>query len=169
MPEQPFTAFSRRQFLALAGGAAATHTTGLTQLLDAIPSVSAGPAASNTVVRHNVRFQVLSPMLVRMEYVPTGQFIDVPSVSVLNRSWPVCPFEVHDVEGWVEIATSQMRVRYKLDSGKFTPESLRVSWAEADKQHQWKPGDKDDKNLGGVPGLFDPSIPISETPGPLKS
>ena len=88
-----------------------------------------------------------------MEYAPAGDFVDALSVAVLNRSWPACPFEVHDLNGWVEISTSKMRLKYKLDSGNFGPENLGVSWKDAEKDHAWKPGDVDDKNLGGPKDL----------------
>ena len=100
----------------------------MVQLLQASTLQSSAAKASPVVVRGNARFQILSPSVVRMEYVPAGHFTDALSVAVVNRSWPACPFEVRDDDGWVEIVTSKMRVRYKLDSGKFTAENLTVRW-----------------------------------------
>jgi len=54
---------------------------------------------------------------------------------VLNRHWPACPFDMHGVDGRVEITTSKMRVKYKLDSGKFGAENLAVSWKDSGGDH----------------------------------
>jgi alpha-glucosidase (family GH31 glycosyl hydrolase) len=160
---------SRRNFLGMLGtaGAATIPPNPLVQLFgSSLSKLPVSPTA--TVVRGNARFQILSPTLVRMEYASPAQFVDAPSVSVPNRNWPACQFQARDVDGWLEITTDRQTIRYKLDSGKFTPENLAVSWSECDSKHEWKPGDNDDKNLGGVPGLFDPSVPVSVTPGALS-
>ena len=161
---------SRRSFLTMVGAASAmTLSRGrMVQLLQASTLQSSIAKASPVVVRGNGRFQILSPSVMRMEYVPTGHFIDAPSVAVLNRSWPACPFDVRDDNGWLEIATSGMRVRYKADSGKFTPENLAVRWKDPDGEHAWKPGDADDKNLGGVPEEIAWRRHPGNEPGPLS-
>src|SRR5208337_2112591 len=49
-----------------------------------------------------------------------------------------------------------------------TAQNLQVIWKEQDGEHTWKPGDKDDKNLGGVPGdIAARAVPGNET-GPLS-
>src|ERR1700681_1790169 len=147
--------FSRRNFLALMGltGAATIDSIALTRgMTSAVLHEAERMPHSPVVVRGNARFQILSPTVIRMEYAPSGYFIDALSVAVMNRSWPICPYTVHEKNGWVEIATNEMWVRYKLDSGKFAADNLAVSWTDVDGAHAWKPGDVDDKNLGGVPG-----------------
>ena len=42
--------------------------------------------ASATVVKGNVRFQTLSPSLLRMEYSPKTNFVHDASISVVGRS-----------------------------------------------------------------------------------
>src|ERR1035441_4678085 len=52
---------------------------------DACPHPGGAPA----FVQGHVRFQVLAPGLVRMEYSPSGAFVDARSVSMINRNdWP---------------------------------------------------------------------------------
>ena len=47
------------------------------------------PGAVPAFTRGHVRFQVLAPALVRLEYSPSGAFVDAPSVAVINRDdWP---------------------------------------------------------------------------------
>ena len=164
------TECSRRNFLALLGTASSVYgKTSPGTLLSTVTEERSSALPSAAVVRGNVRFQILSPTVMRMEYVPAGHFIDAPSVSLVNRNWPACPVQVHDAGGWVDITTNKMRVKYKLDSGKFEAGNLAVSWKDADGDRTWKPGDVDDKNLGGVPGDGGGTIkPPNEQPGALS-
>jgi glycosyl hydrolase family 31/uncharacterized protein DUF5110 len=124
--------------------------------------------AQESVVRADARFQVLSSGLVRLEYSRRRRFADAPSVAVLNRRWGRVEFRAKDSRGWLEISTSKMRVRYRLRSGAFTAKNLQISWSDRDGEHHWKPGDKDDKNLGGVPGDIALRIAPGNEPGPLS-
>jgi len=78
-----------------------------------------------------------------------GTSLMLLSVSVLNRGWPACPYTARDLNGWVEIATSEMLLKYKLESGAFTAENLTITWTDKAGAHAWKPGAVDDKNFGG--------------------
>lgn len=165
---------SRRSFLALAGAATVKVTrqvSGAPAALRPIPAPlfqSAEAASSSAVVRGNARFTILASGVVRMEYAPSGRFIDALSVSVLNRSWPACRFTARDVNGWVEIETSKMALRYKLESGAFTAENLILTWTDTAGTHAWKPGEVDDKNLGGVPGDIAARKAPGKEPGALS-
>jgi alpha-glucosidase (family GH31 glycosyl hydrolase) len=121
-----------------------------------------------SLIRGQARFQVLAPNLIRMEFSPAKRFIDAPSVSVVKRDWPPVPFQNREVNGWLEIDTGGMAVRYRLGSGPFKTDNLQVRWRDDQGEHDWKPGDKDDKNLGGVPGdIAERVVPGKET-GPLS-
>ena len=125
--------------------------------------------ASASVVRGNVRFQVLSPSLVRMEYSPTAKFVDDASVAVVGR-WRfagVAP-KTSEKDGWLTLSTAKMTVSYKLGSGPFSKDNLRIAWSDKSGEHAWKPGDPDAKNLGGVPGTMDGRSMVAVTePSPL--
>lgn len=146
---------SRRQFLAVTGTASLLDRTAVARAWPLVSPATPSSSVPPSVVRGPARFQVLSPMLIRLEYAPDQTFIDVPSVAVINRHWPACPYTVHDAKGWVDIATDRMRIRYRLDSGPFTAENLVVTWDDPAVTHTWKPGDVDDQNLGGVPQAAD--------------
>ena len=105
----------------------------------------------NTFLCGNVRFEVLSPTLVRMEYSPAGQFLDTPTFLALKRDWPEFKITVSEKNGWLIVETGKLELRYRLKSGKLSPENLLVSWSDGKSEQTWKPGDKDDKNLG-APG-----------------
>ena len=56
-------------------------------LATALLACSAGTAGGPTVVAGDARFQFLTASLVRMEYSPTGHFIDAPTAVVQKRDW----------------------------------------------------------------------------------
>ena len=89
------------------------------------PAFAAGGASS--IVRGNVRFQVLSPNLVRMEYSPTSHFVDDASMAVVGRdNWPGVAAQVEERDGWLNISTGKLTASYKLDSGPFSDANLRI-------------------------------------------
>ncbi len=124
-----------------------------------VPTRSVGadqPAPIPTFTHGPARFQVLDANLIRMEYSPTGAFVDAQSVSVINRKhWPQTPVQSRKVDGWLILTTEIFELRYKLDSGPFTNGNLRIQWKNGSGAHEWKPGDVDDRNLGGVPASLD--------------
>jgi len=132
-------------------------------------SCAAPHGRDRSVVDGSVRFQVLSPMLVRMEYSPGAKFVDEASVSVINRDdWPGAPFESKVKDGWLSVATGRMTVRYRVDSGPFAADNLAVTWRDEAGEHTWKPGDKDEANLGGLVGdIAHRTTPVLD-PGPLS-
>jgi hypothetical protein len=135
-------------------------------LFASIASLTTFAAAEpkNVVLRAGVRFEILSPAVIRMEYSRDQKFVDARSVAVQNRNWSGPEFHATDSAGWLEISTGQMKLRYRLGSGTFGPGNLLISWSDEQGDHHWKPGDKDDKNLGGVPGdIAERATPGKET------
>ena len=125
-------------------------------------------AKDRSVVNGNARFEVLSPTLVRMEYSPGLKFVDEPSVSVINRdNWSETPFTSGVADGWFSVKTDRMTVSYKVGSGPFSAENLTVSWRDGAQERKWKPGDKDERNLGGLIGDIAHRTEPVTTPGPL--
>ena len=118
--------------------------------------VQAFAADSHSVVSGNVRFQALSPELVRMEYSPKAHFTDEASVAVVGRgSFAGIAAATDEKDGWLNVSTEKMTVSYKLSSGPFSHDNLRIRWRDNTGEHSWRPGDKDDSNLGGVPATLD--------------
>jgi alpha-glucosidase (family GH31 glycosyl hydrolase) len=142
----------------------------VTLMLSCLP-LSTMFAADNPspLVRGNARFQVLSPTLVRMEYSSAAKFVDESSVAVVGRTdFPGVAPKTTEKDGWLTIATDRMTVSYKLGAGPFSKENLRIAWNDTSGDHSWKPGDEDDKNLGGVPGMLDNRSMVTVTDrGPL--
>lgn len=125
--------------------------------------------SSQSIVVSNARFQVLSESLVRMEYCESGGFVDAPTVSVLNRTdWPDVNFESEIADGWLHIRAMDLHLKYLMDSGMFSADNLRISWADGHDEHVWHPGDVDDANLGGVPPTMDGVAEFVTSPGALS-
>lgn len=83
-------------------------------------NMALGKAASReTVVEGDARFEVLSPELIRLEYSPTGHFLDTPTFNVLDRNFSATPFTTKVNNGWLELRTSKLLLRYRLGSGPF--------------------------------------------------
>lgn len=101
---------------------------------------AAGPAAAAaagppTFISGHARFQVLSPTLIRMEYAGNGSFTDAATFNVVGRADFVPPPVVGKVVGgWLRIDTDQVSVRYRVGSGPFTEDNLRVTLVNGDQK-----------------------------------
>lgn len=120
--------------------------------------------ATTSVTAGNARFEFLTPSLVRLEYSPSGAFIDAPTAVVQKRDWPALAVQRSEHDGWLSIATDEVIVRYQLRSGAFTAANLVVSWKDhSGAVHTWHPGQVDSRNLGGLTYSLDniskPNLP----------
>jgi len=113
----------------------------------------ADPAA--VVHRGDVRFTVLTPEMIRLEWSGDAQFEDRASLVFLNRKLPVPPF-TSGVEGDnLVIKTSALELRYRRDSGRFTPANLSIALQVGSRPVVWKPGTPDTGNLKGTTRTLD--------------
>lgn len=160
------------------------YITRLMGLLIAIQAISISPAmygdafqggaktkmnTNQTIISNNTRFQVLSESLIRMEYSPTTAFEDAPTVSVLNRDdWQDVGVKSQSSDGWLEINTDMMSLKYRIGSGSFNADNLIITWKGSDGVKSWHPGDKDDANLGGVLPTMDNITEFKDGPGALS-
>ncbi|WP_207534447.1 TIM-barrel domain-containing protein [Desertivirga arenae] len=102
----------------------------------------------------NARFTVLTPRLVRMEWEAGKDFDDHASFVVVNRRLPVPSFSQKRENGWLVINTSEIELSYKLGSGEFNAQNLKVRYLKADSVN-WTPGKKQKYNLGGTTRTLD--------------
>ena len=85
-----------------------------------------------TLVAGNARFEFLTPSLVRMEYSPSGTLRRCAH----GRGAEAGLAEGRQVQstrkdGWLIAATSDMTLRYRLQSGAFAAANLEVTWNDA--------------------------------------
>jgi len=125
---------------------------------------SKGPG-STVVKQGNARFEFLTPSLVRLEYAPSGRFINAPTAVITKRDWAPVEVQTSRKNGWLTAKTSQLTLRYRLHSGRFNGKNLKVSWQDSSGNGQWRPGRNDSLNLGGLIRSYNQ---ISSGAPPLK-
>lgn len=116
-----------------------------------VPMAQGKDVAASAVVVGKARFEFLTPSLVRLEYAPSGRFVDAPTAVIRQRDWPAVPIRRARQDGWVVLASSAMTLRYRPGTGPFAPGNLEVTWRGPDgRESDWHPGDVDHRNLGGL-------------------
>lgn len=108
-----------------------------------------------TFTSSSVRFQFLSPTLLRMEYSRRGKFVDAPTVVAIQRNWPEVRLTEEKKKGWLIASTGILTLRYQLQPGPVTKDNLQIEWSDAKGKHSWSPGDTDSLNLGGISSSLD--------------
>lgn len=102
----------------------------------------------------NARFTVLTPGLVRMEWDSGKAFDDHASFVVVNRHLPVPAYKTWTKNNWLFIRTAKLELAYKLNSGQFKEDNLKISMLAAD-TIKWFPGKKQKYNLKGTTRTLD--------------
>jgi alpha-glucosidase (family GH31 glycosyl hydrolase) len=92
------------------------------------------------------RFSVLTDACVRMEYSPTGEFVDAPSLFAIERRGDVPVHVVEDGGEPIVLETPALVLEYTPGGGGFTAGNLRIHVGEA----EWRPGMRQTGNLGGT-------------------
>jgi len=117
----------------------------------------ANPAA--IVTSGNMRFTVLTPELVRIEWSALNLFEDRASFVVVNRDLPVPFFTSHNENGYLIITTDKLELRYKIGSYPVNNDSvhpnLQIALKLNGKDVIWYPGKKDPFNLKGTTRTLD--------------
>ncbi len=108
-----------------------------------------------TVGAEKARFTVLAPQLIRMEWAADGRFEDHASLVFLNRRLPVPPFRSRVEDGWLIVETERLALKYRMGSGRFTPENLSVQLELNGRPVIWSPGRPDGGNLLGTARALD--------------
>jgi len=115
----------------------------------------------------HVRFTVLTPQLIRMEYSASGQFEDRLTQTVQHRDFPAPTFQVRQNEQGhvVEIITTGLHLYY--DGGPFDAGSLFIDAASNYGVHysRWHFGETNEQNLKGTARTLDRAdgaIPLAD-------
>jgi hypothetical protein len=116
---------------AKAAASPATSPRSPVDLATPVDFAAAIAARGATISAGDARFEVLGDGLIRLEYSPTGNFENQPTVNVLNRRFPVPRYRTYVSSGWLTITTSEATLRYRLGSGPFGPSNVWVSFRDA--------------------------------------
>ena len=115
----------------------------------------AAPVAQTAAVvaGAHVRFTLLTPRLIRMEYSPSVVFEDRPSQAFWFRHQPVPAFTVNQTAESIQIETDYLALDYHITSEGITQQTLSVKLKESGKV--WHYGERDRENLRGTARTLD--------------
>src|SRR4051794_14853739 len=115
-------------------------------LLFAAPARAENPL----IVSGDTRFTVISPNLIRIEHAKNGKFLDDRSLFALNREARFTDFKLtHDGQA-ITIDTDAIRLQYIPDNQEISAQNLKADIHKGDTSVLWKPGAKNEANLGGT-------------------
>jgi len=100
-----------------------------------------------------VRFTVLTPKLIRMEYDPAGNFEDRPTQIFWHREMPVPKFSQKLEGDSLIIETDDLKLQYKVQDFGFYHRFLQIQLK--DSGFVWHFGDKNNSNLLGTVRTLD--------------
>lgn len=126
----------------------------LTPPIPGLDTLSLVPGRGS-VVAGEVRFTVLTPAMIRMEWSPTQQFENRPSFQFVNREAMSAPYRTGIDGDWIVIDTDELVLRYLKDSGIFNERNLSVRLKAREIPAIWRPGMADRGNLGGTVRTLD--------------
>jgi hypothetical protein len=134
-------------------------------------TASASAAARSPIVRAGpVRFEVLTPTLIRLEYAEDRRFENRPTMTATRARLPVPSFVVRRGGGWLTIRTRKVTLRYRLGSGAFTTGNLVLALTIDGRRVLTAPSAANGAgNLGGWRRALDLLAgPVSLNPGLLS-
>ncbi len=120
-------------------------------------------AHPDAVVRSGkARFTILTPEMIRIQYSDRSLFEDRATFAIVNRRLPVPAFTAVEKDGYLEIKTSALTLKYKIggviDCRKPSAEVLNISMQLNGRPVLWYPGKDDAMNLKGTTRTLDGQI-----------
>lgn len=111
---------------------------------------TAGVPPENCVLCGNVRFSIIEPRLIRIEWSGDGVFDDRPTQNVRARNMGNCSFSVQRNSDALSIDTGALQILYRNDGKPLSADNLKISFRMDGKEVCWKYGDSDPLNLKGA-------------------
>jgi alpha-glucosidase (family GH31 glycosyl hydrolase) len=115
------------------------------------------PVANNQAIitSGKVRFTVLSPIMIRMEWDSLGKFENHASFVVINRALPLPKYSKKEDGKSIQIITDKLSLTYKKSAEKFSPQNLQIVFTNNNNKTIWKPGTLNKENLHGTTRTLD--------------
>ena len=85
-----------------------------------------GAASTVPYQDDHVRFTLITPSVVRVEWSSNGQFVDNPSLIASVRETPVVPFRCKEKKDKVVIQTSEIQLSYLKSGDSLTQANLSI-------------------------------------------
>ena len=113
------------------------------------------------VISGNMRFTILTPEMIRIEWSDTKQFEDRASFIVVNRKLPVPEYSTEVIDGYLYIRTEKLELKYKEGTfpltNPFSAQNMSINFLVKGASGQWYPGKQDALNLKGTTRTLDNS------------
>lgn len=114
------------------------------------------------VVSGDMRFTVLTPEIIRIEWSSKQMFEDRASFTVINRRLPVPFFQKEEKDGFLYIKTDKLKLQYRIGSypeefDSSNSPNLKITFDLNGETQTWYPGKKDTLNLKGTCRTLDGS------------
>lgn len=107
----------------------------------------------------NMRFTVLTPQMIRIQYSSKKVFEDRATFAVVNRRLPVPAFTTSEEDGYLYIKTEAVTLKHRTGSNPTTlrnrPDFLSVTFNMNGHEVVWYPGKDDALNLKGTTRTLD--------------
>lgn len=121
----------------------------MNNLQDYLVSDYNGKAREEAIVQFsNVRFTILTPRVIRMEYCPEKDFEDSPSQVFCYRKQEIPEYSVSKNKNELIIETKNLSLLYELKSDGFTSGNPKIDLKNSNSH--WEYGDKNEGNLKGT-------------------
>ena len=125
----------------------------MNELPASVPGKSATPTSpiaspEATVQVGSARFTLLTDRLIRCELAKDGRFNDAATQKVLNRQFPVIPFQYEEVDGVFTLTTPALTLRFKVDATRFQSDTLSINSNNG--SFEWKSGTPPTNDLPGT-------------------
>ena len=121
------------------------------------PNPQANPEA--VVTSGKVRFTVLTPQMIRIQYSSSASFEDRATFAVINRRLPVPQFTTREEGGYLYIETEALTLRYRIGAALSaqlkSPANLNIVMKVNGRDVTWYPGKEDALNLKGTRRTLD--------------
>ncbi|MDR2041110.1 MAG: glycoside hydrolase family 31 protein [Tannerella sp.] len=131
-------------------------------LLLSLPCLAANdPQADPAAIVHsgNMRFTVLKPEIIRIEWSEQSRFEDRASFVAVNRKLPTVSFTTEEKDGCLFITTAKLALRYKTGTHPVNNDpcdpNLQITLQVNGEDIVWYPGKKDPYNLKGTARTLD--------------
>lgn len=108
--------------------------------------------SNNAIVQGKTfRISVLTERVVRLEYSPSGQFVDRPTQLILRRNIDLADFSVRQDNNFLEISTRYFFLSYNKEQPFTVAKNLKITLETRDKDRgkDWYYGNPEVRNLNG--------------------
>ena len=122
----------------------------------------------DVVVNGSVRFSCIDAHVVRLEYDPLGVFEDRPTSWIATRQKCEEWQSVEELESGLILSTGIIGLECTNSSNPFSSDTLAITFNLNGKNVNWRPGDIDPENLGGIPPSMD-RVSKAMLPYPVES